>query len=143
MPTRDEFLHECLRLMGTWYRWGGKDPKNGIDCSGVVTWALYKTGGPDLRQQHNSSYMFDRYPLADEPQPGDLAMYPRHVMVLLWRRRDSGLWAVMGASGGDSETTTKEIALARGARVTAYGSHMYRSDFRGFRSMELYLTKEK
>lgn len=143
--NRDEFLHEAVCCLAAWYRWGGKSPNSGIDCSGVVTWSLYKAGGPDLRQTHNTDALWAELPSTQTPVPGDLAFYGgrgaddvSHVMVCLWKRHD-GVWAVLGATRGGRDTTSIAIAAQQDARVRVKRSHLYRSDFRGFKSMELYL----
>lgn len=147
MSQRAQFLQVVLNQIGSPYRWGGKGQPGGFassgprlfDCSGLVTWVLYATGGPDWRATHNT----DRLLLAcafkvlhGHDKPGDLAFYgtwrgdnvnpdPSHVMVL------AGAGVVVGACGGDSSTTTLEAAVRQGAKVQARASMDYRKDFLG------------
>lgn len=138
-PTRAEYVAECLALIDTWYRWGGKDPRSGLDCSGLVTYSLGYLGGPDVRSTHNTTMLWMVCPKTERPRKGDLAEYDGHVAVLVEQRRD-GLWVVVTAAGGGPDCTTKQIADKRGARVRVRKSHLYRADFRAFRSMEQFLS---
>lgn len=142
---RADFVYEALRLIGTPYRWGGKHPDVGLDCSGLVTHLLFKLCGKDWRATHNTDVLWGQLPEAINPKPGDLAFYGgqgddvSHVMALVLYRPDAS-WMVVGAAGGDSTTTTPEAAVAKDAKVKPKRSHAYRADFRGFRSLGLFLA---
>ena len=127
------FLNEVLRLIGAPYIWGGKSPQ-GIDCSGVVTYALYKAGGPDWRAMWNTEKLWGEGRMVDSIDklpPGGLVFYPGHVMVHV------ALGIVVGACNGDSSTTTLEHAARMDARVKVRGTFLYRQDVRGFRVLPL------
>lgn len=144
------FLQQVLNQIGSPYRWGGKgewhvppwtdESMQAFDCSGLVTWAYHASGGPDWRATHNTDRLLLACAYEVKPgheQPGDLAFYgvrhqdiptivdPSHVMVL------AGAGVVVGSCGGDSSTTTLEAAAARGAKVQARTSMLYRDDFLG------------
>lgn len=142
---RADFVYEALKLIGTPYKWGGKHPDVGLDCSGLVTHLLFKLCGKDWRATHNTDALWAYLPEAMNPKPGDLALYGgqgddvSHVMLLVLCRSDL-TWMVVGAAGGDSTTTTLEIARQKGAAVTPKRSHAYRGDFRGFRSLGHFLA---
>jgi cell wall-associated NlpC family hydrolase len=98
-PTRETFLAAALACEGVPYIWAGKTPR-GLDCSGLVTWALRACGGPDLRALHGSDRLFLELPEVVEPQPGDLAFYgakgdPSHVVICLGGLHDQ----ILGANG--------------------------------------------
>lgn len=139
--SRATFLRFVLELERAKvpYLWGGKR-LSGIDCSGVVTLGLYLAGGPDMRATANTDVLWTGLePIeARDVRPGDLAFYGgtrpddvSHVMVVL----DGG--AVVGASGGDSRTTTLEIAAKEDARIKRFSSPTYRGDLRGYRRLPL------
>lgn len=137
-PARYTFLAAVLALEGLPYRWGGKGPAaGGIDCSGLVAWAAYVVGGLDVRHTHNSDRLWAELLPIDEPQPADLAFYgrpgdPSHVVVCL----GGLLGPVIGANGGDSTTTTPQLAAARDAKVKRKPHPRYRPDLLGFRSID-------
>jgi len=126
-PVRlERFLWEALELVDCPYLWGGKS-REGIDCSGVVTYALWQAGGPDWRQTHASSTLLEVLQPVSDLVPGDIVCYRRHVMVHV----ASGI--VVGACDGDSKTTTLAIAKERGARVKLKQRYDYRNDIVGLR----------
>jgi cell wall-associated NlpC family hydrolase len=136
---RERFLKTVLELMGKPYKWAGKD-SSGLDCSGLVTFGLFlaSSGRIDWRQSHNTDRLWAELEPTDNPAPGDLAFYGpnkanpndvAHVMVCL-----AGGF-VFGAAGGDSSTTSPEIAKVQDARVKVKTSVNYRPDFRGFRRL--------
>lgn len=127
-PVRLEaFLQEALWLLGTPYIWGGKTPEPGLDCSGLVTYALWQAGGPDLRQTHGTERLLDELEPVPVLTPGDLVCYRRHVVIHI----ASGL--VIGANGGNATTATVAAARQRGARVKLERRWDYRADVLGFR----------
>lgn len=140
MSQRETFIRFVLELERSRvpYRWGGKRV-DGIDCSGVVTLGLYLVGAPDVRATANTDVLWTGLaPIeARDVRPGDLAFYGgtgddvEHVMVVL----DGG--EVVGASGGDSRTTSLEVAHRMDARIRRYSTPLYRRDLRGYRRLPL------
>lgn len=75
-------------IKGTHYKWGGTNPKSGVDCSGFVTWA-YGQAGAKISGRITSAgmrgnpkaYGFQEVSMSDMKagdvlwQPGHLAMY--------------------------------------------------------------------
>lgn len=147
---RAAFLEFVLAKEGLPYCWpteennySGKDLphakyKDCYDCSGLVTAGLYAaTGGKlDWRSTTNAYRLMKLLPATIEPRPGDLAFYGpgtnmvNHVMIVLGEK-DRDL-QVYGACGGNHYVTSPAIAKAKGARVRARKSHLYRPDFLGF-----------
>lgn len=145
-PWRADFVYESLRLIGTPYRWGGKHPDVGLDCSGLVTFLLWKLCNKDWRATHNTDALWTQLPEAINPRAGDLVLYGgkgpldvEHVMVLVLQRPDSN-WICVGACGGDDTVLTPERAQEKNARVKVRRAHTYRSDVRGFRSLTSFLA---
>lgn len=136
-PRRTRFLKCALERLGIPYVFGGKS-NQGLDCSGLVTVALWEAGGPDWRLNYNTDRLWAELPSVGDPMPGDLAFYGGssdsdvdHVMVV------GPLGMVFGACGGDHTTTTVSEAQRRHACVQFREVVLYRSDFRGFRRLPL------
>ncbi len=118
---REHVRNLALKLVGCPYIWGGSNPWNGFDCSGFVVWC-YQVFGILPAGDWTAQGLYDHFcesPRSDELKllPGDLVFYGHseieiaHVMMVL----DDEL--VVGASGGDQTTTTREVAVRRGAMV--------------------------
>jgi cell wall-associated NlpC family hydrolase len=140
-PTREAFLVAAQALEGVFYRWGGKQPRGGLDCSGLVTWCLKVVGGPDLRQSHNSDVLWAELPPVEVPVAGDLAFYgakddPSHVVICLGGQDEP----IIGANGGGSKTTSYELATASRAEVKRKPDPRYRPDLLGYRSTRFWWT---
>lgn len=142
---RARFLALCVEQMGAPYVWGSKGLVAGsirtFDCSGLVTWALLKVGGPDWRAFHNTDRLWAECVPTDTPRAGTLALYgpagdPNHVMVHL------GEGVVLGASGGGSKTRSVGDAYAQGAAVKVKPHHTYRPDFLGWRELPFLLEHD-
>lgn len=145
MSPHADFIEHALELIGTPYRWAGKDPASGLDCSGFVTFALWKATGLDLRDTHNTDRMWNEWEPVRFPRAGDVALFggtgPRdvdHVMMVLPLDGDVELPELLiGACGGDRTTTTLREAQRRGARVQVKQGTGYRTDFRGYRKVPI------
>lgn len=152
---RIRFLQAAFKRLGCYYVWpdqsngySGKDLsgakyQNVYDCSGFITSSLYQATGIDHRATWNAMRLMKNCQRIEDPQPGDLCFYGSsrnkvtHVMLYIGnsKKRPQSIpnnYTCMGASGGWSQTLTPQIAKAKDAKVKAYKSHMYRSDFLGF-----------
>lgn len=135
MSRRIAFIDEALKLQDSPYVWNSDGPRT-FDCSGLVNYCLLLVGGPDWRATHNCARFWKDLPATETPKPGDLVLYgraehPTHVMIY-WGGNPA---RVYGASGGNSDTLTVELAQKRGARVRFKTSVDYRPDRLGFRTL--------
>lgn len=68
-------VDDAIRLTGIRYRWGGRSPEEGFDCSGFVRYVFAKVTGQILphsaRQMSGLGERIDRKAL----QPGDLVFF--------------------------------------------------------------------
>ena len=133
-PSREAFLAAAKALTGVPYVWGGKAAR-GLDCSGLVSLALFAAGGTDVRATHNSDRLWEDLTPTTEPVAGDLAFYgakgdPSHVVICLGGPLDP----ILGANGGDRSTTSPFHADQIGAQVKTKRSPKYRPDLLGYRS---------
>lgn len=65
----------ALSTIGTPYRYGGRHPSTGLDCSGLVRYAVAEAGGPDLPHHAASIAARTRNVDRDELRPGDLVFF--------------------------------------------------------------------
>lgn len=65
----------ALGLLDTGYRFGGRNPEAGLDCSGMVAWIVEHISG--LRLPHNAAMIAERTrPISVATlQPGDLVFF--------------------------------------------------------------------
>ena len=136
---RKHIVNLALKLVGTPYIWGGNSPRGGFDCSGFVIWILQVfdvlPAGDWTSQGLREHFKFVRQGV--EPKPGDLVFYgqePRATHVVMYIGMMNGEPMQVGASGGDSSTTTTEEAVRKNAMVKVKPVH-YRRDFLGYYSI--------
>jgi len=104
------------------------DGVNGVDCSGYVQMALVEIGYLDSSATDRSAAELadgsDPVALGDQ-QPGDIAYYPGHVMLVCGPPGEDGHSPVIGASGGTSSTHGDDPK----AYVKVFDTGAYRGDF--------------
>lgn len=127
------YLANLKSCIGIPYLWRGKDP-HGLDCSGTVTFSYKQSGGEDISNFWNCAKLIQECTQSAPVDycPGMLAFYgpfkksPTHVMTV-WKD-DTGHLCVLGATGGNSDTTTIAIANQIGACVKMKPTIAYRRD---------------
>lgn len=74
-PARADIALFALGLLDTRYRWGGRGPATGFDCSGLVSHVFREAAG--LRVQGSSAELGQKArPVpSDQLQPGDLVFF--------------------------------------------------------------------
>jgi cell wall-associated NlpC family hydrolase len=116
----------AMSLVGIFYRWGGSNPIDGFDCSGLVQEILASVGkdpiGDQTAQGLHDHYMnpangVDYTDLKFQPCLGTLAFYGKsrteitHITFLI------NEFQCVGANGGGSKTVSKDIASKQNAFV--------------------------
>lgn len=79
MSHRADFLKVVTAQIDKPVVWAQRGP-DAFDCSGLVTWAMKRAGGPDLTQTDNAQMLHDKTrelgaSQTEQPLPGDLAFY--------------------------------------------------------------------
>ena len=72
---RNEIVVQALGLVGTEYRWGGGNPNEGLDCSGLVTHVVEKTSKRGLPHHAATIARMTRPIKRNELAPGDLVFF--------------------------------------------------------------------
>jgi hypothetical protein len=104
--------------LGRWYSWGGDDPNQGFDCSGLMIEVLSAAGVFPRGDDTTAAGLRQRYQRVSQPRPGDLLFWgepPTHVE-MVWVIVDGTVFTI-GASGGGSRTRTREDAIRDNAFI--------------------------
>lgn len=113
------FYDYAMSMLGTPYKWGGSNPLEGIDCSGLVLELLEAVGvfpqKVDMTAAQIMAHFKDHYTV-ETPGFGTLAFFGNsagvtHVGFCLNSTQ------MLEAGGGDHTCTTREIAAQKGAFV--------------------------
>jgi cell wall-associated NlpC family hydrolase len=70
-----DMLMYALSLVGVNYKYGGKSPDTGLDCSGFVSHVYKQAAGLVLPHNARAISMFGQKIAISELQPGDLVFY--------------------------------------------------------------------
>lgn len=71
----EEVIMHALSLMGIQYRWGGKNPEKGLDCSGFVSHVFREALGIVLPGTARAMSIVGNSVRKGELQPGDLVFF--------------------------------------------------------------------
>lgn len=138
LVPRATFFRRVLEALAArpGYQWGGKSLA-GMDCSGLVTWALYEASGHaiDWRNTHNTDLLWTSCPRVPEAEalPCDVALYfggstgpddVSHAMV------EVGFGLVAGMAWGGPGDLDGAVSKAAG-KVIQVRDRRYRSDLAG------------
>ena len=115
---RNEFVSYLERLLLMPYTWGGDDPAQGFDCSGIINEALQAVGMTDHKSDHTADGLMRLFlgkivPTPDGIKAGCLVFYLKggddagHAIAVHVEAFVNG-WQVIGAIGGDRPGTTVE-----------------------------------
>lgn len=74
-------VRSALSQTGVAYKWGGKSPATGLDCSGLTRWA-YGQAGVTIPEGSGNQAVGLPVPQSDL-QPGDLAVWKGHVAMYI------------------------------------------------------------
>ncbi|MHB1292232.1 MAG: C40 family peptidase [Sulfuricella sp.] len=75
MNKAQDMLMYALSLVGVNYRYGGKSPETGLDCSGFVSHVYQQAAGLILPHNARAISLFGQKIAISELQPGDLVFY--------------------------------------------------------------------
>ena len=68
-------MHEAVRQVGTAYHWGGRSPKTGFDCSGLVAHAFARAWGLELPHNAHAQSKAGKPVRLTDLRAGDLVFY--------------------------------------------------------------------
>jgi len=127
---RAEFVSYLERLLLTPYTWGGDDPEQGFDCSGVMNEALQAVGLTGHKSDYTADGLMRLFlgkvvAAPDGIKAGCLVFYLKggkdagHAVAVHVEAFVNG-WQIIGAIGGDRPGTTVEEIRATYPRMADF-----------------------
>lgn len=126
MDGLELFITEIEDCMHVQYKWGGRNPLEGFDCSGLVIWGYQRIGMISPHDDYTAYDLMKKYWDYRVPDPvrGSLLFFGpglqdiRHVAIAIGERM------MIEAGGGGRTTQTyqdaiKDSALVRRARINS------------------------
>jgi len=110
-------LNYITSFLGKPYHWGGDDPVQGFDCSGLAIEYLRCRGILNNGDDFTAAKLYTMFVGVEKPKRGDLVFYKNsndkiiHVEIMLNKELS------IGASGGGSKTLTVEDAIKQNAFI--------------------------
>jgi cell wall-associated NlpC family hydrolase len=80
------FIDTALQFLGVRYRWGGKSPATGFDCSGFVYYNLNRSGFEIAYMTDRGWFATTQFNIISEKsdvQPGDILIFRGHVGIYI------------------------------------------------------------
>ena len=72
---RQQLVNYALQFVGGPYKYGGSDPRTGVDCSGFTRYVYQNGAGISLNRSSTGQSFQGKQVSADQMQPGDLLFY--------------------------------------------------------------------
>ena len=72
---RQQIVSYAMQFVGGRYKFGGSDPRTGVDCSGFTRFVLQNGGGVSMNRSSTGQSAQGISVSADQMQPGDLIFY--------------------------------------------------------------------
>lgn len=123
MTKRDIALEVLKNQVDKPYKWGGNDPMEGFDCSGLVVEMLKSVGILGRNDDMTAHMLAQKFNDTDILEPGNLVFYDwdgdgriDHVEIIVAIDEAGELYTI-GASGGGSNTNTEADARAQDAYI--------------------------
>lgn len=119
---RTKIVDYAKTLLGTWYEYGGDCIANssayyGLDCSHFTYEVLKKYGYMDSYRTAANQATWATPINRSDLKPGDLVFYKNSSGVVEHVTLYIGNDQIIGANGGNSSVTTKQIAIDKDAKV--------------------------
>lgn len=119
MSETSFLVRYALSFLGVPYRWGGENPINGIDCSGLVQ-EILRSVGMDPPGDQTAQALFEHFVKTStrgELGEGALAFYGSSITKISHIAFMIDSFRIIEAGGGGSKTLTKEDAALQNAFV--------------------------
>jgi len=130
MGVRKTLNNYISALLCVPYRWGGDNPVEGFDCSGLVVELLAAVGAIPHKTDMNAQSLYAKYKANKKLEPtwGCLSFYGKSLFEITHVGFCLGNGLIVEAGGGGSKTLTKADAERQGAWIRIRPVQ-YRSDY--------------
>ena len=90
--VRDEIVLQAIKYIGRDYRYGGKSPSKGFDCSGLISY-VYKKAGLNVQGASHQQAKLGKWKSRASLEPGDLVFFGKgkkvsHVAIVVRNKND-------------------------------------------------------
>lgn len=123
MTKRELSIDVAKQFLNLPYIWGGNDPMKGFDCSGLIVEILKSVGIVARNKDYTAHSFKNLYPETDVLEPGNLVYWDWNKdgiidhMEMIAFLDEYGEVFTIGASGGNSATTSESNAITQDAYV--------------------------
>lgn len=131
MTVQDILVKYALQFVGVPYKFGGSNPMDGIDCSGLINELYMAIGILPYGTRLSSGQLMEHFQGDGEignMEPGALAFYGPSEHAIDHVAMFIGGHLCIEAAGGSASTTTLAAAEQKNAFVKVR-PHLYRRDF--------------
>jgi cell wall-associated NlpC family hydrolase len=122
---RDEIVVQSLALVGTPYKWGGSHPREGLDCSGLITYVVERVSNRSLPHHTATIALMTRPIKRNELATGDLVYFNT------MKRRHSHMGVYIG-----SNRFVHAPAPGQRVRINSLKEQYYATRLDGLRTFE-------
>lgn len=116
----DLLTREAFQYIGIPYKWGGSNPMEGFDCSGLIQWLL-KSVGMDPPGDQTAQALFDHFQgkgnFIHPGKAGALCFYGASIASITHIAIMISPYQVIEAGGGDHTTVSQAVAEKQSACV--------------------------
>jgi cell wall-associated NlpC family hydrolase len=77
-----QLYNAAAKYLGVPYRWGGTDPRTGLDCSGLVVVAFRDIGITGVPRTSWGQRNWSKVRVVKDPGAGDLVWWPGHIGIM-------------------------------------------------------------
>jgi len=116
-----QLIQYAMQFVGIPYKWGGNNPVEGFDCSGLVLELLVASGKWPHGKDANCQMIWEHFKAnkvpGARPSAGDLVFFGKSVKAITHIGFCINDQYMIEAGGGDSTTTSNEVAAKRNAFV--------------------------
>lgn len=133
MDSKQNTYNLAMSFLNSAYKWGGKNPLAGMDCSGLVCELLQSLGTLKNNEELTSQNLYDRFKVfalesKTVPEFGTLVFFGKDAKSIDHVGFALNSLQMIEAGGGNSATLNEEIAEKTNAYVKIR-PYKYRPDF--------------